>query len=1050
MTSGLHTDTPQARFPGMDTRQTATSAPVADWVTIPDLYEDPFPIYERLRAEGGVHWVPAVNRYLITSYEAVSATEHDQDTYSANEEGSLQIRAMGHSMLRRDDPEHYAQRRAWQPVLKPGYVKRVWTRMYREVAEDLLTDLIDKGPGADLIWDFAAPYAAETLRRMLGLYNADQSDLQRWSQTMIDATGNYADDPDVWAKGERSFNEVDAALDEMLEYHLTHRDDSLISGLLSMPGEQMPIEQIRANIKMTIGGGLNEPRDALGVAALAMFEHPDQRAAAMANPALWPTVFEETIRWIAPIGMYSRQTTRDTVLAGTHLPAGAKLGVCPLAANRDETVWDRADQFNIHREVKPHLAFSKGVHVCLGNWAARAEIAEVALPLLFNSLHGLDRDRTQETTIGGWVFRGMLKQPITWTSADPGPNYGPAVTGGVTSVKENASSDGAGPRVAVVGAGPAGCFSAKEILRQVPGSRVDVFDRLPVPYGLLRYGVAADHQGTKSVSAQFDRLFTDERVRFIGNTELGRDVSMDELKSAYDSVVLASGLSSDRALDIPGSNLAHVYRAGTITRLFNGHPDEAEARGETPLPDLGSRVAVIGQGNVAIDILRLLTCQASSLEGSDIDDLAYAPLREKISRLDVIGRSGPRAAKFDPVMIRELARVPGLSHVLHGVDLAEVEAGKDAKLDALRELVAGERTDAGAGETADGSTPARPVAVHWWFASTPTAITGDSCASGHGDVSGVEFDHAGESVHLDVDSVITAIGFVRDPARIARQGICPVSPIPGDGKISDGLFAIGWLKGNGRGTIPDQRTDAKALASTIAAEVTAGSISTGSSGLDPHENSSDFDGWRRIDLKERLGAGVGRCRAKLTTLDDLLAAARDVSVDDQLTTTSATHTRDLAPGVPVTVLFGTESGNAELVADELGTMLGERDDLVISDLGDVAPGDLDPNRFHLLVCSTYGDGEVPSSAHNLYSELREHGTDLTGVRFAMFGMGDASYTKTYSRGSELLTEALEANGAVRVGEYGRHDAGGSVPAGEAACEWAEGVLTNLTTELSPA
>ena len=200
--------------------------------------------------------------------------------------------------------------------------------MYREVAENLLDQLVEKGTDIDLIWDFAAPFAAETLRRMLGLYNADQLDLQRWSQTMIDATGNYADDPEVWAKGERSFNEVDAALDEMLDYHLTHRDDSLISGLLSMPGETMPIEQIRANIKMTIGGGLDEPRDALGVAAFALLNHPDQREAVMANPQLWPTVFEETIRWIAPIGMYSRQTTQDTVLAGTHLPAGAKLGIC--------------------------------------------------------------------------------------------------------------------------------------------------------------------------------------------------------------------------------------------------------------------------------------------------------------------------------------------------------------------------------------------------------------------------------------------------------------------------------------------------------------------------------------------------------------------------------------------------------------------------------------------------------------------------------------------------------------------------------------------------
>ncbi|MDN6380031.1 MAG: cytochrome P450, partial [Brevibacterium aurantiacum] len=712
MTSQLHADTHQG----------AASAPVADWVTIPELYDDPFPIYERLRAEGGVHWVPAVNRYLITSYDAVSATEHDQEIFSADEEGSLQIRAMGHSMLRRDDPEHYEQRRAWQPVLKPGYVKRVWTSMYREVAEDLLGKLIDKGPGADLIWDFAAPYAAETLRRMLGLYNAEQSDLQRWSQTMIDATGNYADDPDVWAKGKRSFDEVDAALDEMLEYHLTHRDDSLISGLLSMPGEAMPIEQIRANIKMTIGGGLNEPRDALGVAALAMFDHPEQRTAAIANPGLWPTVFEETIRWIAPIGMYSRQTTQDTVLAGTHLPAGAKLGICVLSANRDETIWDRADQFDIHREAKPHLAFSKGVHVCLGNWAARAEIAEVALPLLFNSLDGLAIDETRETRVGGWVFRGMLNLPVTWSKASATPNYGVAVSGGAASAGDSASSEGKGPKVAIIGAGPAGCFSAKEILRQVPGSTADVYDRLPVPYGLLRYGVAADHQGTKSVAAQFDRLFADTRARFIGNTDLGSDVTMDELKANYDAVVLASGLNHDRLLDIPGTKLNHVYRAGTITRLLNGHPDEAETGASEVAPMvLGSRVAVVGQGNVAIDILRLLTCRSETLEGSDIDDLIHGSLRSDIARIDIIGRSEPSAAKFDPVMIRELARVPGLTHVLHGVDLDAVPVGKDAKLDALRGLLDPESRVGAASDQGDAS--AKEIELHWWFASSPEHIT---------------------------------------------------------------------------------------------------------------------------------------------------------------------------------------------------------------------------------------------------------------------------------------------------------------------------------------
>lgn len=1026
MTSGLHEHT----------RRAVTSAPVADWVKIPELYENPFPIYERLRAEGGVHWVPAVNRYLITRYEAVSATEHDQDIFSANEEGSLQIRAMGHSMLRRDDPEHYEQRRAWQPVLKPGYVKRVWTSMYREVAEDLLDQLVEKGTDIDLIWDFAAPFAAETLRRMLGLYNADQLDLQRWSQTMIDATGNYADDPEVWAKGERSFNEVDAALDEMLDYHLTHRDDSLISGLLSMPGETMPIEQIRANIKMTIGGGLNEPRDALGVAAFALFNHPDQREAVMANPQLWPTVFEETIRWIAPIGMYSRQTTQDTVLAGTHLPAGAKLGICVLSANRDETVWEHADRFDIHREAKPHLAFSKGVHVCLGNWAARAEIAEVALPLLFNSLEGLRVDESRETAVGGWVFRGMLKLPVAWSSARTEPDYGKSAYGRAAATSDDAAGRSHGPTIAIIGAGPSGCFSAKEILRQVPGGRVDIFDKLPVPYGLLRYGVAADHQGTKSVTSQFDRLFTDPRVRFIGNTELGIDVSMDELKENYDSVVLASGLSLDRTLGIPGDDLPQVHRAGRITRLLNGHPDE-----ERSAVELGRRVAVVGQGNVAIDIVRLLTCARESLVGSDIDDTIHGPMRESIARIDIIGRSASRTAKFDPVMIRELARVPGLTHTLHGVDLSTVAEGKDAKLDALRDLVEP------AENTQYQTGPADAIEMHWWFSSTPDAITGSNSSARQ--VDGIDITHDGAAVHLDVDSVITAIGFVGGPMSMAKQGICPATPIPADGRIDENLFAIGWLKGAGRGTIPDQRTDARILAATIAAEVSTGSIATGAPGLDPGETAIDFDGWRRIDLKERLGAGESRCRAKITSREDLMATAEDTDLDDYLPDAAASTVEGLSPGMPVTILFGTESGNAELVAEELGTVLRELPEVEVSDLSAVSPSDLQPERFYLLVCSTYGDGDVPSSAAQFYDELRDLPVELDGVRFAVFGMGDASYTKTYSRGSELMTEALEAQGATRLGEYGRHDAGGPVPATEAACEWAEGVLTNLSETLSP-
>ncbi|QCR20229.1 monooxygenase [Agrococcus sp. SGAir0287] len=749
--------------------------PVADWVRIPDLHRDPFPIYERLRDEGGVHWVPAVGRYLITSYEAVHATELDQETFSANEEGSLQIRAMGHSMLRRDDPEHRLERQAWQPTLRPGVVRRVWRGVFERNAARYLDELVAKGPGeADLIWDFAAPFAAENLREMLGFHNVHQTDLQRWSQTLIDATGNYADDPEVWAKGRRSFDEVDAALDEMLAWHAQHPDHSLISQLLRIPDYRMPIERIRANVKMTIGGGLNEPRDALGVAAWALFEHPEQRRIVEADATLWPTVFEETIRWISPIGLYSRQTTREVELAGVTLPQGARLGICILSANRDERVWDRPEAFDVRREVKPHLAFSKGVHVCLGNWAARSAVADVALPMLFERLRGLDLVAERPAEIGGWVFRGMLTLPVAWDAATLA-----SAPVAVDATRQAASADLA-PSVAVVGSGPAGCFSAQALRRAMPAARIDVLDRLPVPYGLVRHGVAADHQGTKAVSRQFDRLFLHEGVRFVGGVHVDAAL-LARLRETYDAVVLATGLPVDAALAIPGADLPGVVGAGVVTRVLNGHPDE-EA-----VPRLGRRVVVVGHGNVAVDVARLVVRDAADLDGTDVDDAVRDALAGEVRQLHLVGRSSPSAARFDPVMVRELAALAGVAHVVHDADLDAAAPGKDARLDAVRALAA---------RSADAVGDVR-VRVHWWFSATPVAIEGEDA------VTGVRVaTPAGERV-LDADAVVTAIGFAAGADRLVEPGAHP------DGRVEPGLYVAGWLRRGPRGTIPDQRADAK-------------------------------------------------------------------------------------------------------------------------------------------------------------------------------------------------------------------------------------------------
>lgn len=1017
----------------------SNEAPVADWVTIPDLYRDPFPIYERLRAEGGVHWVPAVGRYLITSYRAVHETELDQTTFSANEAGSLQIRAMGHSMLRRDDPEHYLERKAWQPALRPGVVKRVWRGMFEEVAAGYLDELIAKGPGADFIWDFAAPYAAESLRRILGLHNATQQDLQRWSQTLIDATGNYAEDEEVWAKGKRSFDEVDAALDEILPWHAANPNESLLSQLLRIPDYEMPIERIRANVKMTIGGGLNEPRDALGVAAWGLLTHPEQRRAVEADPSLWHAAFDETLRWVAPIGLYSRQTTREVDLTGVRLPAGARLGICILSANRDEQVWDRASEFDVRREVKPHLAFSKGVHVCLGAWVARSEVADVALPMVFGRLRGLELSPEQPAEVGGWVFRGMLKMPITWESVASGAAGGAV---GSAAGSSAAAADGVGvaageaaasatggagatqlaPRIAIVGSGPAGSFTAQALRRRLPGAQLEVLDALPAPYGLIRSGVAADHHGTKSVARQFDRLFLHEGVRFRGNLRVGDgegQLPLTALREAYDAVVLATGLRADRDLGVDGCTLTGVHGAGRITRLLNAHPDEQA------VPSLGETTVVVGHGNVAIDIVRLLARDEAELDGTDIDDEARTALAAQLRTIHVVGRSAPTAAKFDPVMVRELAGLAGVVHRVHGADLSGIAPGKDARADAVRLLEAYASAPSADSTSASTGFDAPRVEVHWWFGLTPERLEGERA------VERAVFRGPDGEVALATDSVVTAVGFAADTATLAEPGAHV------DGRVEPGLYTAGWLRRGPRGTIPDQRTDARELARAIAEDLETGAVAIAAPGLPAQAGETDFDGWRRIDLREQLGAAPGRSRAKLRTAAEMLAAAGDATVPlpaiERETDAAGTG------GAPVTVLFGTESGGAELVAEELRRVLGGRAEVTVQDLAETTPDDLDASRLHLIVCATYGDGEVPTSARPFHEALLA-GHDLAGLRYAVFGMGDRSYTKTYSRGSELVDEALAACGATRVGEYGRHDAGGPMPATEAAADWALGVL----------
>lgn len=384
-----------------------TTAPVD--VSLAELRENPYPVYARLRATGPVAWVPSLDRYLVTSHDAATHVERHPEIFSSREERSLMVRAIGHTLLRKDGADHRRERAAAESVVRPATVRDVWMPLFQRNC-DALIDTLETDGIADLLHGFAAPLAARNLGTLLGLRGVSDGDLQEWSQAVIDGCGNYADDPQVWARNDRAVVAVDAAVDEVLPLLREEPDASVISAMLHAE-DPLTDEQIRTNVKVFLGGGLNEPRDATATAIHAVLSDDDLLEQVQAQPALWKKVLEEAVRWVSPIGMYPRQVTAETELAGVQLRPGDRLGVVVASANRDEKVFDDPDAFRLGRSG-PHVAFGGGPHFCLGTWVARASIGQVALPTLFRRLQGLRLDG--EVPYEGWVFRGPTALPASW------------------------------------------------------------------------------------------------------------------------------------------------------------------------------------------------------------------------------------------------------------------------------------------------------------------------------------------------------------------------------------------------------------------------------------------------------------------------------------------------------------------------------------------------------------------------------------------------------------------------------------------------------------
>ncbi len=400
-------------------------------------------------------------------------------------------------------------------------------------------------------------------------------------------------------------------------------------------------------------------------------------------------------------------------------------------------------------------------------------------------------------------------------------------------------------QVAVIGSGPSGCYLADQLLRLMPDARVDVVDRLPVPFGLVRHGVAPDHQGTKAVARLLDRILAHDRAAFFGNVEVGRDVTLEQLGQYYDAVVLATGASVDRRTGLPGEDLPQVMGSGALVAWYNGHPDRGE-------PDFGEGRAavVIGHGNVAIDIARILAKTPAELAGSDLDEAAADRLGAlPLTTIHVVGRRGPKDAKFTPHELGELGRLARARPVVAGQpDLA----GETPVMATFRGFA--------------GPAEVKPIEIVFHFDLVPQAFVGSER------LEAVRFAGPAGEVVLAADFAVTCIGYESQ----ACDDCAPSNGVMAHdgGLVRPGLYVVGWAGRGPSGTIPTNRTEAQGLAKRMAGEI----VASGKPGREALRAALtrqvvDHAGWKRIDAAELAQASDRRVRVKLTDAAAMLKSA---------------------------------------------------------------------------------------------------------------------------------------------------------------------------------
>lgn len=435
-------------------------------------------------------------------------------------------------------------------------------------------------------------------------------------------------------------------------------------------------------------------------------------------------------------------------------------------------------------------------------------------------------------------------------------------------------------RVAVVGAGPAACYAADALIA-VDGVEVDLFERLPTPFGLIRAGVAPDHQHTKSVVDLFTSVYANARFGCHLNVEIGTHLSHQDLLDHHHAVIYAVGSPSSRDLGIPGEHLPGSHPASDMVGWYNAHPDHAAHRFDLS----GRRAVIVGNGNVALDVARVLLMTPEDLAATDIATHALNALSDSsIQELLILGRRGPRAAAFSVGEFLALGHVPGLDVTIDGVDAADLEPDHADDIETATKLeIAREYAQRDA-------TPGNKRVV-FRFHCTPTSLEGQDA------VTGLRVTHTGESADSDTaDEPIQTSLVLRS---IGYRGV-PVDGLPFDkangtiphdrGRVTDesgqpvpGVYVTGWIKRGPQGVIGTNRSCAEQTVAELFSDFDDGALTRAVADREALHTLMqrrgvapvDWTGWRAIDTAEReRGSAQSRPRVKYVAVDELLSAAR--------------------------------------------------------------------------------------------------------------------------------------------------------------------------------